>query len=159
MLNIFRDTFRVMSPANGNVVNLSKVSDRMFSEGIVGKGIAIDLTDDIIKAPINGKIKLIFNTNHAFVITSKKGIELLVHIGINTIELNGDGFKRLVNQGDFVRVGEPIIKIERQKIIDKGYELITPVVITNIDNIKNVSYTENTCVLGSKNYIMTYKVK
>ncbi|WP_010240893.1 PTS sugar transporter subunit IIA [Clostridium arbusti] len=159
MLNIFRDTFRVMSPANGNVVNLSKVSDRMFSEGIVGKGIAIDLTDDIIKAPINGKIKLIFNTNHAFIITSKKGIELLVHIGINTIELNGDGFKRLVNQGDFVRVGEPIIKIERQKIIDKGYELITPVVITNIDNIKNVSYTENTCVLGSKNYIMTYKVK
>ncbi|MDF2504241.1 PTS glucose transporter subunit IIA [Clostridium sp.] len=159
MLNIFRDTFRVMSPANGNVVNLSKVSDRMFSEGIVGKGIAIDLTDDIIKAPINGKIKLIFNTNHAFIITSKKGIELLVHIGINTIELNGDGFKRLVNEGDFVRIGDPIIKIERQKIIDKGYELITPVVITNIDNIKNVSYTENTCVLGSKNYIMTYKVK
>jgi glucose-specific phosphotransferase system IIA component len=148
-----------MSPANGNVVNLSKVSDRMFSEGIVGKGIAIDLTDDIIKAPINGKIKLIFNTNHAFIITSKKGIELLVHIGINTIELNGDGFKRLVNEGDFVRIGDPIIKIERQKIIDKGYELITPVVITNIDNIKNVSYTENTCVLGSKNYIMTYKVK
>lgn len=159
MLNIFRDTFRVMSPANGNIVNLSKVPDKMFSEGIVGKGIAIDPTDDIIKSPINGKIKLIFNTNHAFIITGKRGIELLVHIGINTIALNGDGFKRLVNEGDFVKVGDPIIEIERQKIIDKGYELTTPVVITNVDNIKDVIYTDNSCVLGSKNSIMTYKVK
>lgn len=159
MLNIFRDTFQVMSPVNGNIINLSNVSDRMFSEGIVGKGIAIDPTDDIIKSPIDGRIKLIFNTNHAFVVTSKKGIELLVHIGINTIALNGEGFKRLVDEGDFVKVGDPIIKIERQKIIDKGYELITPVVITNLDNVKDVICTNNTCVLSSKNFIMTYKVK
>ncbi|MFT8315203.1 MAG: glucose PTS transporter subunit IIA [Clostridium sp.] len=159
MLNIFRDTFQVMSPVNGNVVNLNNVSDRMFSEGIIGRGIAIDPTDDIIKSPIDGKLKLIFNTNHAFVVTSKKGIELLVHIGIDTIELNGDGFKRLVEEGEFVKVGDPVIKIDRQKIIDKGYELITPVVITNLDYIKDVIFTKNTCVLGSKNFIMTYKVK
>ena len=159
MLNIFRDTFQVMSPVNGNIVNLSKVSDRMFSEGIVGTGIAIDPTEDIIKSPIAGKVKLIFSTNHAFVVTSKKGIELLVHIGINTIELNGDGFKRLVDEGAFVKVGDPIIKIDRQKIIDRGYELITPVVITNLDNVKDVICTHDTCVLSSKNFIMTYKVR
>ncbi|AGK95262.1 PTS sugar transporter subunit IIA [Clostridium pasteurianum] len=159
MLNIFRDTFQVMSPVNGNVVNLNKVSDRMFSEEIVGRGIAIDPTEDIIKSPIDGRVKLIFNTNHAFVVTGKKGIELLVHIGINTIELNGDGFNRLVEEGEFVKVGDPVIKIDRQKIIDKGYELITPVVITNLDYVKDIIFTNNTCVLGSENFIMTYRIK
>ncbi|AJA46223.1 glucose-specific phosphotransferase enzyme IIA component [Clostridium pasteurianum DSM 525 = ATCC 6013] len=159
MLNIFRDTFQVMSPVNGNIVNLTNVPDRMFSEEIVGKGIAVDPLEDIIRSPIDGKIKLIFDTNHAFVVTSKKGIELLVHIGIDTIELNGEGFKRLVKEGDFVKTGDPIIKINRQEIVNKGYKLTTLVVITNLENVKDVICTRDTCVFGSKNFIMTYKIK
>lgn len=159
MLNIFKDTFQVMSPVDGNIVDLDSISDRMFSEGIIGRGVAVDPVDDIITSPINGKIKLIFNTNHAFIVTSKKGVELLVHIGINTIELNGDGFQRLVEEGDFVRVGDPVIKIDRKKIRSKGYELITPVVITNLDYVKDVVCTKDNCVFSGKNFIMTYKVK
>lgn len=159
MLNIFRDTFQVMSPANGNIVSLSSVSDRMFSEEIIGKGVAVDPVDDIIRSPIDGKIKLIFDTNHAFIVTSKKGIELLVHIGIDTIELNGEGFKRLAEEGNLVKTGDPIIKIDRQKIMNMGYKLTTPVVITNLENVKDIICTRDTCVFGSKNFIMTYKVK
>ena len=119
----------VISPADGDVVELSEVPDEVFSEKMAGDGIAIFPRSNTFVAPVSGIITKIFSTNHAFSIKTKSGLEVLVHIGLDTVALNGDGFKRLAKEGDTVSAGKPIVSADLDFIVSQGKEIITPIVL------------------------------
>lgn len=140
----------LMAVADGKVLPLSEVPDPVFAQKMAGEGVAIDITGDIIVAPADGELSLVFNTKHAFAMTLENGIELLVHVGIETVSLNGEGFEQLAEAGKKVKAGTPILKIDREFIIGKGLPLITPVLITNPDTTKSITTKEGIdCSVGS----------
>ncbi len=122
--------------------------DVVFSEKIVGDGVAIRPSGDTIVAPVNGTIGKIFETNHAFSIESEEGVELFVHFGIDTVELKGEGFTRLAQEGQTVKVGEPIIKFDLALLEGKAKSVLTPIVISNMDEISNLSKLNGQVVAG-----------
>lgn len=121
----------VSSPLSGKIVKQEDIPDETFAKGILGKGVAIEPYEGIIVAPDNGTVSTLFDTRHAIGIELKNGVELLIHIGINTVELNGEGFTSYVNQGDKITKGQKLIEFDTAYIKSKGYSLITPVLITN----------------------------
>jgi PTS system glucose-specific IIA component len=121
----------LVSPADGDIVNLEDVPDEVFSEKMAGDGIAIIPRSNTFVAPVAGIITKIFSTNHAFSIKTKSGLEVLVHIGLDTVALKGEGFKRLANEGDTVSVGKPIISADLEFIESKGKKIITPIVVNH----------------------------
>lgn len=121
----------ILAIANGELVPLEKVNDEVFAQKLMGDGIAFKPTSDFITAPANGELTTVFPTGHAFGVTRPDGVELLVHIGINTVELNGEGFDVLARAGDSIRAGQPIVRIDRDRINQKGYDTTTMLIITN----------------------------
>ena len=128
----------IYSPIEGELQDIKQVPDSTFSDEIIGKGIAIFPRKGMVFAPFDGQITMVFRTKHALAFTSKTGVEVLVHIGIDTVELYGRGFKLLKNKGDNVKKGEPVLEFDRDLIKKQGYQLITPVVVTNYQKFKNV---------------------
>lgn len=159
MFGFLKKDYELLAPVSGDIMNISKVPDAVFSEKMAGNGIAINSTGDTFVAPADGNLTLVFNTNHAFAMTLKNGAEVLVHIGIDTIELNGEGFERLATEGADVKVGTPIIKINRKLIEDKGFSLITPVLIANSDSIKEMTVVNHGLVEAGKDKVIYYKMK
>ena len=139
---------KIYAPLSGEIVNIEDVPDVVFSEKIVGDGVAIRPTGDTIVAPVNGTIGKIFETNHAFSIESDEGVELFVHFGIDTVELKGEGFTRLAEEGQKVKVGEPIIKFDLALLEAKAKSVLTPVVISNMDEITNLQKLSGEVVKG-----------
>lgn len=129
----------IIAPLSGEIVNIEDVPDVVFAEKIVGDGIAIKPAGDLMVAPVNGKIGKIFETNHAFSIESEDGIELFVHFGIDTVELKGEGFERIAEEDQIVKVGDPIIKFDLALLEEKAKSTLTPVVISNMDEIKELN--------------------
>ncbi|MGJ9385188.1 beta-glucoside-specific PTS transporter subunit IIABC [Salipaludibacillus sp. CF4.18] len=125
------------SPLTGKVVPLSDVNDPAFSSEVMGKGIAIEPIVGEVVSPVNGTISAIFPTNHAVGITSDNGAEILIHIGIDTVQLDGKHFEALVKQDDVVKQGDPLIHFDIEKIKEAGYDVTTPIIVTN-----TVNYTE-----------------
>lgn len=132
----------VFSICDGQTVNLSDVPDPVFSEKIMGDGVAIIPESKEIFSPVNGKIVQVFDTKHAYSILSDDGLEILVHIGLNTVELNGKGFETFVRAGDIVKIGDKIAEVNIECIESLGYQLYTPVIITNHNEIefKEIKY-------------------
>lgn len=124
------------SPMTGEAVELSQVPDPVFAEKMVGDGIAIIPTANIIVAPCDGTVAQIFPTNHAVGIESSTGLDLLIHIGIDTVELKGEGFKRLVEEGTKVKKGDPILEVDIKRVKELGKPLISPFIITNADQVE-----------------------
>lgn len=121
----------IVAITEGDLLPLIEVNDETFSKKMLGDGVAFKLDSDFICAPANGQLTTLFPTGHAFGITTKEGIELLVHIGIDTVNLKGEGFDVLVEQGEEVRAGEPIVRVDREKITAAGYDLTTMLILTN----------------------------
>lgn len=121
----------IVAITEGDLLPLTEVDDETFSKKMLGDGVAFKLDSDFICAPANGELTTLFPTGHAFGITTKEGIELLVHIGIDTVNLKGEGFDVLVEQGEEVRAGEPIVRVDREKITAAGYDLTTMLILTN----------------------------
>jgi len=127
----------IISPMDGDVVKLEDVPDEVFSQGLSGDGVAIVPVSGTVVAPIEGVISRIFPTNHAFLISRKKnGIEVMVHIGLDTVELKGKGFKRLVEEGTKVNAGTPIILVDLDYLESQGKKIITPVLVNCEKNIE-----------------------
>lgn len=162
MFNFFKKNsnkeVKIVAPVSGKTIDLSKVPDAVFSERLAGDGIAIEPTGDVIVAPCDGELTLVFKTLHAFGLTLENGIELLVHIGIDTVSLNGEGFKQLAEAGTKVKAGTPIIEINRAVILDKGYSLITPVLITNMDLVKDLKTNLDKDVSAGKDEIISFSL-
>ncbi len=128
----------VCSPLSGQLVELEDVNDEAFSSGMMGKGFAIKPKNGKLYAPVSGLVTMVFDTKHAISIKTDNGIEILIHIGIDTVQLNGQYFNSCVKQGDYVKQGDLLIEFDYENIKSKGYDLITPVMFTNIDNLENL---------------------
>lgn len=139
---------QIFSPLSGEIVNIEDVPDVVFSEKIVGDGVAINPNGDTIVAPVNGTIGKIFETNHAFSIESEDGVELFVHFGIDTVELKGEGFTRIAEEGQTVKAGDPVIKFDLETLRAKAKSVLTPVVISNMDEISNLNKNAGEVVAG-----------
>lgn len=158
MFNLFSKDLSLVAPITGNTISLTEVPDPVFSQKMIGDGIAIDSSGDVIVAPVDGEISLILDSKHAFSMTTSEGIEILVHIGLDTVKLNGVGFNQLVEQNTIVKAGTPIIKIDRDFIISKGFSLITLVLIINIENIKKLQTIIGKTVVAGKDSVVLYKL-
>ena len=121
----------IASPLNGEIVPLKEVKDETFASEMMGKGIAINPTEGKVVSPINGTVKMIFKTKHAIGLKSEDGAEILIHIGMDTVQLDGKYFTAHVKDGDKVNVGDTLVEFDMDAIKKEGYELITPVIITN----------------------------
>lgn len=128
----------VFSPITGVVVPLSEVNDETFSKEIMGKGIAVRPNEGKVFSPVDGKIQMIFKTNHAIGILSEEGAQILIHIGIDTIKLDGKHFKSYVKDGDTVKKGDLLVEFDKDAIQSEGYDIITPVIITNSSDYLDV---------------------
>ncbi len=138
MFKFLNKNTKLFSPANGILVDLESVPDPVFSQKMAGDGIAIDVTGDTFVAPADGFLNFIFETNHAFGMQLDNGVELLVHIGLDTVNLKGEGFERLIEPDTHVSAGTPVIRIDREKLISHGCNLISPVIVTNPDSLKSL---------------------
>ncbi|TJO87941.1 PTS N-acetyl glucosamine transporter subunit IIABC, partial [Escherichia coli] len=123
----------LVSPITGDVVALDQVPDEAFASKAVGDGVAVKPTDKIVVSPAAGTIVKIFNTNHAFCLETEKGAEIVVHMGIDTVALEGKGFKRLVEEGAQVSAGQPILEMDLDYLNANARSMISPVVCSNID--------------------------
>lgn len=126
-----KNKISVKSPIKGEAVPLSVVDDATFSEEIMGKGMAIIPKDNNVFSPVDGTVSMVFNTKHAIGLKSDDGVEILIHIGLDTVKLNGEHFNTFVKSGDRVKIGDRLVEFDREKIANKGYDLITPIIITN----------------------------
>ena len=148
---------KLVAPATGTAIDLSKVPDPVFAQKMAGDGIAIDLSGETIVAPADGTLTLVFKTKHAFAMTLDNGVELLVHIGIDTVSLDGEGFEQFASEGDVVKAGTPIIKINKDLILEKGFSLITPVLITNPDVVSELVISTDKNVTAGEDEIIVCK--
>jgi PTS system glucose-specific IIA component len=144
----------VKAPISGKVMDLSEVKDEVFASRMVGEGIAIDPSEGSLIAPFDGRVKQVFSTGHAVVLESKEGIAILIHIGLDTVNLKGEGFKVLVSEGQSIKTGDPIIVFDMDFIKNSRYHLQTPVVIPEGDNVKAIEFTKEKYVNKGKDLLM-----
>lgn len=144
----YAGTIEIVAPISGEIINIEDVPDAVFSEKIVGDGIAIKPNGNKIVAPIDGTIGKIFKTNHAFSIESDHGFELFVHLGINTVELKGEGFKRIAAEGQNVKKGDIIIEFNLPFLAEKVKSTLTPIVISNMSGLTEIIKLSGNVIAG-----------
>lgn len=120
-----------VSPVEGKVMELSEVEDKAFSQGLMGNGFAVELTSGTVRAPFSGEVTVVFPTGHAIGMKRADGLEVLIHIGMDTVELNGKGFSLQVKQGDYVSVGDVLVEVDLDYIQSEGKSLVSPIVFPN----------------------------
>lgn len=146
MFGLFKkEEFMIVAPVDGELIPLADVADGVFSEKIMGDGFAVIPYNGEVCAPLSGVAETVFPTGHAVGLRTKDGIECVVHIGLDTVELNGEGFQPLIKQGAKVKAGEPMVRFEKEALEQKGYKLTTMVVFP--------SGYEHEFDLGKKNVI------
>lgn len=128
----------VKAPVDGQVVGLDEVDDEVFSQGLAGDGVAIKPISGTFTAPIDGVVSKIFKTNHAYSIRSDKDLEVLVHIGLDTVALGGEGFERVAEEGATVSAGDPIIKVDLAYLSEHAKDTVTPIIITDESDVKHI---------------------
>lgn len=130
------------SPLKGKVLQLSEVQDEAFSSGVLGKGAAIEPEEGVLYAPADGTVSALFPTGHAIGLTTQTGLELLMHVGMDTVQLDGKGFQAFVETGDVVKRGQKLLAFDMDLISEAGYSLVTPVLVTNCNEFEQVEMTE-----------------
>ena len=128
----------IVSPVNGKAIPLSEVEDQVFSEKMMGEGLAVYTDDNKYYAPFDGVVEMIFKTKHAFAIKAENGLELLFHIGLDTANLDGKYFTYHVNEGDLVKAGQLLVEIDADAMKKENYDLVTPIVITNTPDFTDI---------------------
>ena len=128
----------IHSPLSGEVMELKDVPDEVFASGVAGQGIAVNPSTGEVKAPCNGVVSVLFPSKHAIGIAAEDGTERLIHVGLNTVMLDGAGFEALVEQGDKVREGQPLLRFDMDFIRKQGYSLVSPILVTNADDFQQI---------------------
>lgn len=144
----------VIAPVSGTIIPLESVKDEVFASGAMGKGIAIVPDDDQIVSPIVGTVAAVYPSEHAIGLISNGGVEVLIHVGIDTVQLNGKHFNQLVEQGQKVSVGTPLITFDRQAIQEAGYD---PTVMVIITNTADYEITETQDTVANQNWLLQLK--
>jgi len=140
MFGLKSKKIEIPSPVDGNVVLISKLSDPVFADDILGKGIAVMPESGRITAPTDALITMMFDTGHAVSLETDTGVELLIHVGIDTVKLKGTHYTICKNTDERVKAGDLLIEFDAQAISTDGYETVTPVVVCNPDAFKSISF-------------------
>jgi len=149
----------LVSPVTGDVVALDQVPDEAFASKAVGDGLAIRPTDKIVVSPANGTVVKIFNTNHAFCLETESGAEIVVHMGIDTVALEGKGFTRLVEEGATVKAGQPVLELDLEFLNANARSMISPVVVSNIDDYSGVTLLASGSVVAGQTKLFEIQSK
>lgn len=144
----------VASPMSGQVISLTDVPDPVFASGVMGKGLAIEPTDGVLVAPANGEVTLVFPSKHALGLKTENGAELLIHVGMDTVSLEGQGFINHVSVGDKVTSGQELLTFDLDVIKAAGLPTITPIIVTNTDSFTDILLTQETDVTRG-DYLLT----
>ncbi len=155
-MGLFSRKIKLLAPMSGELIDVTKVKDITFAEKMLGDGVAIIPSDGKIVAPADGKIVNVFHTKHAIGIETSK-LELLIHIGMDTVELKGEGFTLHTNQGDNVKAGDLLLEVDLDYLKEKGFETTTPIVITNMEIVKNLSKNTGNVVAGKDEIMVVTK--
>lgn len=147
---------QILAPVAGEVIPVGKVNDPTFSEEILGKGLAIKPSGGQVVAPVNGTVEQMFDTGHAVSLLSEDGVELLVHVGLDTISLKGEHYTIHAKTGDTVKVGDLLMEFDREAIAAAGFDTVTPIVILNSADFKEVGMQTGKTV-GELGEIITIK--
>ncbi|MBR3893601.1 MAG: PTS glucose transporter subunit IIA [Clostridia bacterium] len=147
----------LLAVADGVAVPLSAVPDEAFSSGMLGQGFAVKPTAGTVYAPIDGKVESVSDTRHAYTLLSDDGLDVLVHVGIDTVELKGEGFLSMVSVGDRVKAGDVLARADLDLIREKGFKTVIPVLVTNPEKM-NVTDTVYTETVGGKTEILHYRL-
>ena len=157
MFDLFKKEKYMAAIADGSILDISLVPDQVFSQKILGDGFAVIPSEGNFVSPLSGTIADVPETKHAYCISSDDGLEVLVHIGIDTVELKGRGFEALVKKGERVKIGTPIAKVDLKLIENEGYNTTSMVVVTNMDKLHSLKVSENPSV-KSGDKAVTYKI-
>jgi len=141
-----KKTIELISPIKGKTLSLDQIEDEAFSSLVMGKGVAIDPAEGILVAPFDGKVTMLFKTKHALGIKSDEGVEILIHVGLDTVKLEGKYFETFVSENDRITIGQTLVSFDKSKINTAGYSCITPIIVTNSQDYLDVIETKNTNV-------------
>ncbi|MGQ7671544.1 sucrose-specific PTS transporter subunit IIBC [Streptococcus suis] len=147
----------LVSPLSGNVVTLENVNDPVFSSGAMGKGLAVKPSEGVVYAPADAEVTIAFETGHAYGLKTASGAEILIHIGIDTVSMNGNGFEKLVAAGDKVKAGTPIAKLDVAKIAEAGLDDTTMIIVTNTADFAEVSPLAEGTIAHGDNFMKVVK--
>ena len=147
----------LIAPCSGKTVPLSAVPDEVFANGILGEGIAIEPAEGHFFAPVDGTVSSVADARHAYTVLSDAGVDVLVHIGVDTVSLSGEGFVSHVSAGERVRAGQLMAEANLDLIRSRGLSAVCSVVVTEPDKIENIEYKPGNC-MGGKDAIMCYRV-
>lgn len=150
-------THEILAPLSGEIVSLDTVPDPVFSERLTGDGLAIRLNSDVVVAPVAGTISIFFSTCHAFAVTTDDGVQVLVHVGLDSILMNGAGLSPMASRGDRVEAGQPILKLDLPRLQQKHINLTSPVLVVNYDKVKNLQLAApGTAAIAGETCVMRY---
>ena len=135
----------VYAPVSGTVIPSEEIPDETFAAGVLGQGVGIQPADGLVVAPFDGEISSVTDTQHAVGISSPDGMELLIHVGVDTVAMNGDGFQCFVREGQKVKAGEKLIAFDRAKIAAAGHPDVVVVLVTNADDYENLTIQTGSC--------------
>lgn len=147
----------ILAPINGKVVNLEDVNDEAFSNGILGKGAAILPEEGKVYAPVDGVVEVVFETKHALGLMSDDGVQLLIHVGLDTVELGGKHFEVKVAQGDKVKAGQLLLEFNPDAIKEAGYDIVTPIIISNSDEYLDILPVNKEKISVGDNFLAVLK--
>ncbi|AYX89834.1 PTS sugar transporter subunit IIA [Staphylococcus cohnii] len=133
----------VYAPITGEYVKIEDIPDPVFAQKMMGEGFGVNPTDGEVVSPINGKVDNIFPTKHAIGLQADNELELLVHIGLDTVQLDGEGFEVLVESGDIVNVGDPLLRFDLDYIKENAKSVISPIIVTNSDNTSSIAIADD----------------
>lgn len=149
----------VLAPLTGKVVNIEDVPDQVFSQKMLGDGMAVEPTEGVVVSPIDGEIAQIFPTLHAVGIRGNNGLEILIHVGMETVAMKGEGFEGHVKEGDKVRAGDKLVTFDLNLVKEKAESIISPVVITNFDVVESITKSEESSVTRNESVLFQVKMK
>jgi len=160
MFNFFKKDkiFKIIAPITGKVLDISQTPDPVFSEKMVGDGVAIEPIEGLVLAPIDGEVVQLFPTKHAIGLKAANGVEVLIHIGIDTVKMQGQGFSSFVNPGDKVKIGDRLLAFDLSLVEERAKSVITPIVITNLPPLEILKKYGGNVIAGS-NLILEVKVE
>ena len=159
MIRFFKKETHLLAVADGKLIPLEQVADEAFSSGVLGQGFAIEPTAGRIYSPAHGTVESISDAKHAYTLRTDDGLDLLIHVGIDTVELHGDGFSPAVKEGDRVRTGELLLQVDIPLIRSRGYATTIPVVVTNPEALKHLRLLPVKDVLGGKSNAAEYQIQ
>ena len=146
----------LLLPISGTVVALTEVNDYLFNKKIMGEGAAVKPVDNFVYSPVDGEIILVYDAKHAIAVKTEEGLQILIHVGIDSVKLEGKGFASYVKVGDRVKAGDKILFFDRE-FVEKQASSITPLVITNSELVESIDTNYKTTRAGDK--FMTIKLK